>query len=257
MNHTLPEDFQDAKSVVVIAVYSPLLKTRFHYQETAHEILVPHYYNDGITESHLISTIQNQVIGSADYRVVNARMYVLLKRLAVRSGLGEYGRNNLCYVEGMGSFIRLHAFFTDFVFSEDSWNEAKMMDQCSTCKVCFNNCPTGSINEHDSIINIERCIPLYNEVPGDFPSWLDSTSHSALMGCMRCQLPCPANSAVVARSQRLADVSEEETKALLEDELSQELMASLSSKTRMFIPEEAWYYVPVLARNLRALLALD
>ncbi len=255
MKHELPESFQDAKSVIVIAVYTPLLKATFQYKGTKHEILVPHYYNDGITESHLLQTIQNQIIGSNVYRIENARMNVLLKRLAVRSGLGKYGRNNLCFVDGMGSFIRLHAFFTDFVFDKDSWTEAKLMESCMNCKACLRNCPTGSINENDFIINIERCIPLYNEVPGEFPNWLDSSSHSALMGCMRCQLPCPANSDVVAKSQRLEDISEEETEALLEHALDEDTTRTLSAKTRMFIPEEAWYYVPVLARNLRALIA--
>jgi epoxyqueuosine reductase len=30
-----------------------------------------------------------------------------LKSLAVRSGLAAYGRNNVCYVPGMGSFLEL------------------------------------------------------------------------------------------------------------------------------------------------------
>jgi epoxyqueuosine reductase len=36
-----------------------------------------------------------------------------LKRLAVRSGLARYGRNNVTYVEGMGSFLELSASLTD------------------------------------------------------------------------------------------------------------------------------------------------
>jgi len=255
MNHALPETFPDAKFVIVLAVYTPLLKTTFHYKGRTHEVLVPHYYNDGITETHLIHTIQNQIIGSDVFRVENAKMHVLLKRLVSRSGLGRYGRNNLCYVGDMGSFIRLHAFFTDYMFKEDSWTEAKLLDSCSGCKSCHRSCPTGSINEDDFIIDIEKCIPLYNEVPGVFPNWLDSVEHSALMGCLKCQLSCPANCKVVADSQRLEDISEEETNALLEEAIEGDLITSLSSKTRMFDPKEAWYFVPVLARNLRALIS--
>ena len=36
------------------------------------------------------------------------------KRLAVRSGLAEYGRNNICFVDGMGSVITLFVFISDF-----------------------------------------------------------------------------------------------------------------------------------------------
>ena len=31
--------------------------------------------------------------------------YHFFMKLAVRSGLAQYGRNNICYVEGMGSFF--------------------------------------------------------------------------------------------------------------------------------------------------------
>ncbi|MFW9980119.1 MAG: 4Fe-4S double cluster binding domain-containing protein [Candidatus Thorarchaeota archaeon] len=254
MNHTLPESFPDAKSVVVMAVYTPLLKAYFHYKDVRHEVLVPHYYNDGITETHLIRTVKNQIIGKQGYRIENAKIHVLLKRLAVRSGLGKYGRNNLCFVEGMGSFVRLHAFFTDYRFAEDNWTEAMLMDRCANCKICLRNCPTGSISEKSFIVDVERCIPLYNEIPGEFPKWIESASHSALMGCMRCQLPCPANSSVIEKAQILTEVAEEETESLIEESLNEEQTALLSEKTRMFIPEEAWYYVPVLARNLRALI---
>ncbi|MDF1538506.1 MAG: 4Fe-4S double cluster binding domain-containing protein [Candidatus Thorarchaeota archaeon] len=252
--HELPASFLDAKSIVIIAVFTPLLTANFHYNGESHQILVPHYYEDGITEEHLKNTIKNQIIGHNGYRIENAKTSVLLKRLAVRSGLGRYGRNNLCYVDGFGSFVRLHAFFTDFEFEEDNWIEAKIMDSCEKCKICQNNCPTGSINDENFVIDIEKCIPLYNEIPGEFPWWINPESHNALMGCMKCQLICPANNEVVKLTQTLEDVSEEETKALLEGNPTDDQIASLSKKTKMFIPEHASYYVPVLSRNLRALI---
>ena len=192
--HHLPDSLPDAKSVIVIAVFTPLMIADFHHEGKIHEILVPHYYDDGITEDHLKTTILNNIIGDNQYRVENARMHVLLKRLAVRTGLGKYGRNNICYVEGMGSFLKLFAFFTDFEFDEDNWQEAEMMDCCTNCKTCLKKCPTGSISEDSFVIDVEKCIPLYNEVPGEIPHWIDTGSHTALMGCLRCQLPCPANS---------------------------------------------------------------
>jgi epoxyqueuosine reductase len=252
--HEHPEAFPDAKSVIVIAVFTPLLISNFHYKGKKHEVLVPHYYDDGITEEHLRNTIQNQIIRNTRYRVENANAHVLFKRLAVRSGLGRYGRNNLCYVDGMGSFLRLHAYFTDYVFEEDSWTEAKLMDSCANCKICQNNCPTGSISEDNFVIDIEKCIPLYNEIQGDFPEWLDPYSHNAFMGCMKCQLICSANSTVVSQTQTLDDISEEETKALLEGNPDESQISALSTKLRMFTPENAYYYVPVLSRNLRALI---
>ncbi|MHA1907250.1 MAG: 4Fe-4S double cluster binding domain-containing protein [Candidatus Thorarchaeota archaeon] len=252
--HEHPATFPEAKSVIVIAVYTPLLTTNFLYKGKKHEVLVPHYYEDGITEAHLKKTIQNQIIGSSDYRVENANQNVLFKRLAVRSGLGKYGRNNLCYVDGFGSFVRLHAFFTDYEFEVNNWTDARMMDSCEKCKTCQNNCPTGSISDENFVIDIEKCIPLYNEIKGEFPEWMNSTWHNALMGCMRCQLICPANGTVVTRTQRFDDVSEEETKALLEGNHEDEQIDFLWTKLRLFRPEDAWYFVPVFSRNLRVLI---
>jgi epoxyqueuosine reductase len=255
--HRLPESLQDANSIIVMAVFTPLMTVDFHYQGEVCNILVPHYYDDGITENQLKNTILNRIIGDSHYQVVNAKMHVLLKRLAVRAGLGKYGRNNICYVDGMGSFLKLFAFFTDFSFDEDSWQDVEMMDSCQTCKVCQNQCPTGSISEDNFVIDIERCIPLYNEVPGEFPTWIHSDAHNALMGCLRCQLPCPANSEVISKTQKLDPISEEETQKILDGIFDDTLSLSISEKLRMFSPEHASYYLPIIARNLKVLLQCE
>jgi len=252
--HHLPESLPDAKSIVVMAVLTPLMTVDFHYHGKIHEIPLSHYYDDGITEDQLKTTILNKIIGDNHYRVENARMYVLLKRLAVRTGLGKYGRNNICYVDGMGSFLTLFAFFTDFSFDEDNWQEIELMNSCSNCKVCLKQCPTGSISEDSFVIDVERCIPLYNEVPGEFPDWIEPSSHNALMGCLRCQLPCPANGEALTMAQKLDSVSEDETEKILSGTFDDALSNSISEKTRMFPPEHASYFLPVIARNLRMLI---
>jgi len=255
--HHLPESLPDAKSVIVIAVFTPLMIAEFNHRGQTHEILVPHYYDDGITEDHLKTTIIKDIIQSDHYRLENAKMHVLLKRLAVRTGLGKYGRNNICYIEGMGSFHKLFAFFTDFEFEEDNWQKVEMMNSCTNCNVCLNQCPTGAISEKNFVIDVEKCIPLYNEVPGEIPSWIDSSSHTALMGCLRCQLPCPANNTVVTMTQKLCSVTEEETKNILDGKSDEDLILTLSEKLRMFIPEHAYYFYPVISRNLRLLIPND
>ena len=81
--HHIPESFPEAKSVIVLAVFTPLMTVDFHYQGKIHEILLSHYYDDGIAEDQLKATILNKIVGSNRYRVENAKMHVLLKRLAV------------------------------------------------------------------------------------------------------------------------------------------------------------------------------
>ncbi|MCK5240608.1 MAG: hypothetical protein KAR33_13710, partial [Candidatus Thorarchaeota archaeon] len=65
---------------------------------------------------------------------------------------------------------------------------------------------------------------------------------------------CPANNKVITQTQRFEDVTEDETKALLDGNLDEDQISILSKKLRMFIPEHAYYFVPVLSRNLRALI---
>jgi len=252
--HNTPESFPGAKSIIVMAIFTPLMTASFHYQGSIHEVMVPHYYDDGITEEHLKNTILNRIIQNQHYRVENAKMFVLLKQLAVRSGLGRYGRNNLCYVDGFGSFLKLFAFFTDFEFEEDNWTELKMMEQCEDCRVCLMQCPTGGISEGNFVVNVEKCLPLYNEVPGKFPTWIESDAHNALMGCMKCQLLCPANREVSKKTQKLDSISEQETRKILDECPDDELIHTLSEKLRMFKPEDASYFFPVISRNLQVLL---
>ncbi|MFW9849950.1 MAG: 4Fe-4S double cluster binding domain-containing protein [Candidatus Thorarchaeota archaeon] len=252
--YEVPETFPDAKSVIVIAVSVPLMTVNFHHEGSKHEILVPHYYDDGVAEDQLKMTIKNRIIGHEGYRIENAKESVLFKRLAVRSGLGKYGRNNLCYVDGFGSFLRLHAFFSDFEFGVDKWTDAQMMDSCENCQICKNNCPTGSISRENFVIDVGKCIPLYNEVQGEFPEWMSPSSHNALMGCMKCQLNCPVNETAITQAQQFNDISEEETMALLEGNIDGSPIDFLWTKLRLFKPEDAWYFVPVFSRNLRALL---
>ena len=125
-------------------------------------------------------------------------------------GLGQYGRNNICYVPGMGSFHRLWAFYSDLVWQEDNWQEAQMMASCQNCSVCLRNCPTGAITSERFLLHAERCITFHNEQPGDvpFPTWMDPCWHNCLIGCSYCQNVCPQNKDFWHRVERGAEFSD-------------------------------------------------
>ncbi|MFX1437659.1 MAG: 4Fe-4S double cluster binding domain-containing protein, partial [Promethearchaeota archaeon] len=201
--------------------------------------------------------ILNNIIKEPGYKIeFTNKLHV--KLLAVRSGLGKYGRNNICYVDDWGSMINLFAYFTDYQFKEDNWTELKMMDQCINCTFCVNNCLTGAIpNPSDGIfvINAGKCISVYNEIKGEIPDWIPSDAHNALIGCMRCQKQCPANHNVIEFTEIFDDITEEETKMILNGKYEDNLVASLSKKLKMFTPSEAERGLPVLKRNLSLLLS--
>jgi len=248
----IPKDLSDAKSLIIIAAFMKPMLVNFHFGGRKHEVVLPPaYYDDGLTEVMLHDYIMKEVVNEPGHRIERAS--VLRKVLAVRSGLGKYGRNNLCYVEGMGSMLALYAYFTDYR-CEDSWTDVNMMNSCKNCRICINSCPNKCISEENFVININRCLSLFNEIRGEFPEWIRPDAHNALMGCLRCQWRCPANREVIKSTGRLEDVTEEETKKILEGTPDKELLDSLSRKLKGFYPTRSEEHFPVFTRNLRVLL---
>jgi len=121
------------------------------------------------------------------------RIKIPYKILAVRSGLAQYGRNNITYIHGMGSYYRLVAFATDMPVISDNWQEIEMMPECSSCRACLNSCPTKCIDPDRSVIHGEKCLTYFNESAKPFPDSVGSNWHNSLLGCMKCQLACPQN----------------------------------------------------------------
>lgn len=115
------------------------------------------------------------------------------KTLASRSGLAKYGKNNITYVEDLGSFYRLTVFFTDMDMETDDWQSREVMAECSECDRCLRACPTGAIGKDRFLIRAERCLTFLNEMPSEkgFPARIGSSAHNAIVGCMRCQEVCP------------------------------------------------------------------
>ncbi|MFQ5979707.1 MAG: 4Fe-4S double cluster binding domain-containing protein [Candidatus Heimdallarchaeota archaeon] len=247
----LPETFPEAKSLVVMAIATKLMLANFQLNGRNYEVMVPPgYYSTGLSVEILKDIISDEIINESGYKVEMASQ-LHLKLLAVRSGLGRYGRNNICYVDGMGSMLRLFAFFTDYQFEEDNWTELQMLEKCQECRICMKQCPHGAITEENFVVDVGKCVTLYNEIEGDFPTWISPDSHNALMGCMKCQSPCPANREVINQTGRMKEVIEEETKQLLDGILDETTMESLSSKLQYPLSEET---VPVFSRNLRVLI---
>jgi len=252
--YELPENFTDARSVVIIATFTRSVIVNFHWHRKKHEVIIPpQYYDSGISIEDLKNVIRRDIVKQSGYKIERTTK-VHLKQLAVRSGLGMYGRNNLCFVDGMGTFITLYAFLTDFQFEEDHWTSLNLLDACRACPICYRICPTNCIKKENFVIDVGKCITLYNEIDGKFPTWILPSMHNALMGCIKCQYPCPENEKFVPLSERLEDVTESETLKILNGEPDEKLLASLSQKLRKFTPANSKEYFPIFTRNLRALI---
>lgn len=255
LQFALPADFLSAQTVLIMAIFVPPMTVNFQLNGTKiPATMPPNYYHTGLTRKILQAEIQEHLLGEPGYRVERMESFHL-KLLAVRSGLGRYGRNNICYVDGMGSFITLHAYLTDYPLAADHWQEIQMMELCQHCRLCLQQCPGGAIREDDFVINVDRCLPLYNEIPGEFPAWIPAAAHHAVLGCMKCQSPCPANRAPLQRIGQPIEITAEETRQLLSGAPSERVIHSVGQKLKLPYLVDSKEMLGVIIRNVRALLA--
>lgn len=184
-----PSSTPRAKSILITAASDPMLKVPFSFRGKKVEALIPSTYSN--TGAEQIKAALKKALdreGFSLYPVI-----LPLKLLAVHSGLGSYGRNNIVYVPGMGSFARLFALASDLECTEETWEPLKRMASCDHCTACVKSCPTGCYEPDRTVIRAERCLTRFNESESPFPEWIEKSRHNALVGCTLCQLACPEN----------------------------------------------------------------
>lgn len=246
-----PETLPQAESLVIVAVPRPQMEAMFTWRGKVISLILPPTYTDYKKVAQRMEALIGEILQPAGFRV--ATTHLPLKLLAVRSGLGAYGRNNICYVPGMGSFLQLVGLYSDLPCGEDSWQEPRMMEACERCFACTHRCPTAAIPADRFLLRAERCLSFHNERPASvpFPSWIDPSWHNCLEGCMHCQLVCPENRGVRDWVEGREAFSEEETSLLLEGASQDRLPpATVAKLERLDILGDA----EILPRNLGVFL---
>jgi epoxyqueuosine reductase len=141
-----------------------------------------------------------------------------LKSLAAAAGLISYGRNNLGYVPGLGSFVQLIGIVTGFGLEPDGELlriEDRSLGACESCRACAKACLTGAIDRRRFLVRAERCFTLFSESKDPFPETLSPSSGDCLIGCLRCQEVCPANKGLLRREHTGLVFDGRETEAML------------------------------------------
>ncbi len=251
----LPADLSNARAVVIIATFAPSATVEFTSNGQARPVLVPfQYYQDDWTPEKLQAMLRADLVKEPGRKLADISKRVPLKYLAARSGLGVFGRNNLVYVDGMGSACLLHAYATDAPLAGDPDAGLQLLRECRHCSLCDRACPTSCIGGSQFIIDAGRCLTLFNENPGAFPSFVLPSMHSALMGCLKCQDICPENRRVPQTRTVLEGVTEEETRTILKGQPAPALLQSVRKRLRLFPAVSGADFGPVLKRNLGALI---
>lgn len=173
------------------------------------------------------------------------------KRLAVRSGLVEYGKNNICFDTDYGSFLEISTFISDMTPNEYTWREVQNSELCDGCSLCFSNCPTGAISQENFLINTDKCLSAINESGTyEFADWIPKTAHHRLVGCLRCQDVCPMNAKALKNITNSLIFEEYETEMLLSGLKIEELPDTLADKVKQLSIHYTWESIP---RNLKAM----
>ena len=238
-----------AQTIIIVAIPQPVIRFSFHWQGAKHPAEIAPGYIAEVDVSRAMEIVRG-MLEPAGYTA--ARASLALKTLAVRSGLAEYGRNNLAYVSGMGSFLRLIAFYSDCPCGDDSWGGYRTMSACSGCSICLDNCPTAAVTSERFLIHAENCLGFLGRRQPDFPYWvrLQPEWDNAFIGCMRCQSVCPVNKDFIDNIVEGPSFTETETGRILEAVPADDLPPD----TRDKLADIAVHVYPLLSCNLRELI---
>ena len=239
--------------VVVVAIPRPAHRVGFEMEERRLDTLLPPTYlrYRGTFEEVRQDLAAN---GLPDARV--GHLTAPLKTVAGILGLIRYGRNNIAYADGLGSYIQLCGYTTDSGLPipwDLSVDEGpKLLAECEDCTKCQLACPTDAIAVDRMLLRAERCITLANENPGEWPDRISSRAHHCMVGCLLCQRACPANPKLRIDDSGVC-FSEDETRSLMRDDVPTESHAENGIRAKLAVLGQPGLE-PVLGRNLRALV---
>jgi epoxyqueuosine reductase len=108
---------------------------------------------------------------------------------AQHAGIGWIGKNTCVINPEIGSWIFLAAIICSLPLEID----APSTDQCGTCSLCIEACPTQAIVA-PGVLDSTRCVSyLTIELKGDIPPEHHAGIGSHVYGCDICQEVCPWN----------------------------------------------------------------
>jgi epoxyqueuosine reductase len=246
---------EDPRSVILVAAPAPVYVLAFIVGDKRVEtILPPTYVRYRKTFADVRDNFAEAVSGLG-FRVelLNAP----LKALGSRLGLLSYGRNNVGYIAGLGSYFQLVGLVSDLPYDDSvPPRPAEMLlPRCRECRICAAACPTGAIDRERVLLHAEKCYTLFSESPRPIPESLKPPSPKCIIGCLRCQELCPENRGLLRHENAAVSFDAEETKAFLGMTPAKDGRAFDCVQTK-FKELGLTEGLPVFRRNLKRLLRI-
>jgi epoxyqueuosine reductase len=110
------------------------------------------------------------------------------KPIALKAGLGFYGKHGVIVTPKHGSYVVLGEILTDLEMEPD----AQVTTDCGDCRLCIEACPTGAIRE-PYFVDRALCIQAHCGRRTAVPMEVRNAWGNRFYGCMACQEACPRN----------------------------------------------------------------
>jgi epoxyqueuosine reductase len=165
-----------------IADTSTALVARYAWGDDYHDVIQRRM--DGlVTWMREQSGLEFEARAYVDTGPVQERVY------AQYAGLGWIGRNTCLINPEIGSWL----FLSEVICSLPLEADAPALDQCGTCRLCLDSCPTGAIVA-PYVLDSTRCLSyLTIELKGAIPLEDRDALANHAYGCDVCQEVCPWN----------------------------------------------------------------